>query len=291
MLAMTNRNLKIYFNNKASVFFSLLGTMIAFGLYLLFLQKNMSDGLSRLPDSEVILDNWLMGGSIALAGMTTTWSVVSQLAADKETHKLDDLLLTDSTFFRLNMGYLLSASLVGFVMQTITFSFMSLYFYTQHGLSLELSRLPSLLFIMVLNAVLHSALGLSALQFIKTLVVVERLSVIIGTISGFLIGLYMPIGAFPDFAQTITKLTPGAYVAAAFRQVLLTGHLTDSSLGGLDLKAYLGVGLKLGDLINLRETIVILIGFILVSLLLLAILVAVKGRKKLRGNKQIDLKL
>lgn len=39
MVAMTKRNLKLYFSNKMSVFFSLLGALIAFGLYIIFLQK------------------------------------------------------------------------------------------------------------------------------------------------------------------------------------------------------------------------------------------------------------
>ena len=39
MWAMTKRNLKLYFSNKASVFFSLLGALIAFILYVIFLQK------------------------------------------------------------------------------------------------------------------------------------------------------------------------------------------------------------------------------------------------------------
>lgn len=43
MWAMTKRNLKLYFSNKASVFFSLLGALIAFILYVIFLQKNMQN--------------------------------------------------------------------------------------------------------------------------------------------------------------------------------------------------------------------------------------------------------
>ena len=39
MVALTKRNLKLYFSNKMSVFFSMLGALIAFGLYIIFLQK------------------------------------------------------------------------------------------------------------------------------------------------------------------------------------------------------------------------------------------------------------
>ena len=39
MWAMTKRNLQLYFSNKASVFFSLLGALIAFILYVIFAEK------------------------------------------------------------------------------------------------------------------------------------------------------------------------------------------------------------------------------------------------------------
>ena len=71
---------------------------------------------------------------------------------------------------------------------------------------------------MLLSSFLGSSLGLLLLQFIKSVDVVERLAVIIGTASGFLVGVYMPIGSLPSFAQNVVKLTPGAYVAAAYRR-------------------------------------------------------------------------
>ena len=41
MIASIKRQIALYFNNKASVFFSLMGAWIAFALYVIFLQKNM----------------------------------------------------------------------------------------------------------------------------------------------------------------------------------------------------------------------------------------------------------
>ncbi len=49
MVAMTKRNLKLYFSNKMSVFFSMLGALIAFGLYIIFLQKKYAGFLVWNP--------------------------------------------------------------------------------------------------------------------------------------------------------------------------------------------------------------------------------------------------
>ena len=43
MWAMTKRNLKLYFSNKASVYFSLLGALIAFIIYVIYLRKDMQE--------------------------------------------------------------------------------------------------------------------------------------------------------------------------------------------------------------------------------------------------------
>lgn len=90
MWAMTKRNLKLYFSNKASVFFSLLGALIAFILYVVFLQKNMQDSFTGTPNLEELLDNWVLGGTLAVTSITTTWTGISRLVQDKVSHKLED---------------------------------------------------------------------------------------------------------------------------------------------------------------------------------------------------------
>ncbi|MEI5839980.1 hypothetical protein [Lacticaseibacillus rhamnosus] len=42
MCAFVKRNLLLFFRNRAGVFFSVLGALIAFLLYLVFLKKSMS---------------------------------------------------------------------------------------------------------------------------------------------------------------------------------------------------------------------------------------------------------
>ena len=41
MLPLIRRNLKLFFRNRAGVFFSLLGALISFGLFIIFLKSNI----------------------------------------------------------------------------------------------------------------------------------------------------------------------------------------------------------------------------------------------------------
>ena len=52
MTALVFRHLKLYFRNKSNVFFSILGALIAFVLYLVFLQKNLETSCKQIPDSS-----------------------------------------------------------------------------------------------------------------------------------------------------------------------------------------------------------------------------------------------
>lgn len=63
MLALLKRNFLLYFRNRSGVFFSLLGALISFILYIIFLQKNLTDAWAQLPNSAPVLNNWLMSGT------------------------------------------------------------------------------------------------------------------------------------------------------------------------------------------------------------------------------------
>ena len=280
MIASIKRQIALYFSNKASVFFSLMGAWIAFALYIIFLQKNMLEAWSAVPHPELVLDKWVMGGTLAVTGVTTTWTGVSRLIKDKENHQFDDFLLTGLSPFSLHMGYLISASMIGLTMQMIMYGVMNAYFYWQDGLVLEMNQFPALLGLMVLSSLLGSSLGLIGAQWFKSIEAAERFAIIIGTSSGFLVGVYMPIGGLPDFAQTLIKWTPAAYVAAAFRQILMADSLDQWTVPGMDVKEYLGVGLKWDELTSLHQNIQLIAVLVAVSLLFLFVFFLRKSPKK-----------
>lgn len=97
----------------------MLGALIAFGLYIIFLQKNMQDSWSGTSHLEEVLDNWVIGGTLAITSITTTWTGIVRLVHDRENHKLEDFLLTDMSRFKVYLGYLMSASIIGFTMQAL----------------------------------------------------------------------------------------------------------------------------------------------------------------------------
>lgn len=124
MIAMIKRNLLLYFRDRSGVFFSLLGALISFILYLVFLKQNMLTSWHQVPNARLLLDSWLIGGTLAITGMTTTLTSLSLMVTDKVDHIAEDLGLTDAGPLRLFGSYLCSAAVIGFLMQLAMFGIM-----------------------------------------------------------------------------------------------------------------------------------------------------------------------
>ena len=55
----------------------------------------MTDSWSQLPDNTNLLNNWLMGGTLAVTGITTSFTALTQMVQDRENQVDQDLFLTD----------------------------------------------------------------------------------------------------------------------------------------------------------------------------------------------------
>ena len=280
MLALLKRNFTLYFRNRSGVFFSLLGALISFLLYIIFLQKNLTDAWSQLPDNTSLLNNWLMGGTLAVTGITTSFTALTQMVQDRENHVDQDLILTDLGSWGLQASYLISSIVISFVMQLFMFVVMSLYFQE----SPDWSHLAEVALIMLLSSVLSSLVNALLIHRFQSVDSLGKLATIVGTASGFLVGTYVPLGVLPNFAQFLMKCTPATYIASLYRQVLMKEQLADTFVGNSDLLAEfqekMGIVLKWQELLTKEKTYLIVVSISLVAILLWLLLVKVSSKRK-----------
>ena len=280
MLALLKRNFLLYFRNRPGVFFSLLGALISFILYIIFLQKNLTDAWAQLPNSGPVLNNWLMSGTLAVTGITTSLAALTQLVKDRE-HQVDkDLYLSNQGKWRLPFSYLASAIIISFAMQVLMYVLMCSYFREVPKLYI----LPELLLIMMLSSLLSSLVNAILVYFFQSVDSLGKFATIVGTASGFLVGTYVPLGVLPDFAQLLMKCTPATYIAALYRQVLMNETLSETFKSQDDLRQEfqekMGVQLKWQELLTKENTYFIVLGGILLVGILWAVLVKKSSKKK-----------
>lgn len=280
MLALLKRNFILYFRNRSGVFFSLLGALISFLLYIIFLQKNLTDAWSQLPDNTNLLNNWLMGGTLAVTGITTSFTALTQMVQDRENQVDQDLFLTDLGIWGLQVSYLISSITISFVMQVFMFAVMGLYFKE----SPVISHLPEIALIMLLSSLLSSLINVLLIYRFQSVDSLGKLATIVGTASGFLVGTYVPIGVLPDFAQIIMKCTPATYIASLYRQILMKEQLEITFTGNSSLlkefQEKMGIQINWQELLTKEETYFIVVIISLVAILLWLLFVKVFSKRK-----------
>ncbi|MDU1096725.1 MAG: ABC transporter permease [Streptococcus mitis] len=280
MLALLKRNFILYFRNRSGVFFSLLGALISFLLYIIFLQKNLTDAWPQLPDNTKLLNNWLMGGTLAVTGITTSFTALTQMVQDRENQVDQDLFLTDLGSWGLQVSYLISSIIISFVMQVFMFAVMSLYFKE----SPVISHLPEITLIMLLSSLLSSVVNILLIYRFQSVDSLGKLATIVGTASGFLVGTYIPIGVLPEFAQIIMKCTPATYIASLYRQILMKERLETAFTGNSSLlkefQEKMGIQINWQELLTKEETYFIVVIICLVAILLWLLFVKVFSKRK-----------
>ena len=266
MLMLIKRNFLLYFRNHSGVILSLFGAIIPFLLYIVFLKNNYKDHSSQL------MDLWLIGGVLAVTGLTTTLAAFSRQVEDRERKVTDDLFITDLGPWGLQLSYLVSSVIIGFLMQVIMFAFMLSYFTLEDKVSFEWGSLPYLMFLMLLNSLLATLINALIVQCFKSVDSLGKLATVVGATSGFLVGTYIPIGTLPNMAQNLMKLTPSNYMASLFRQVLMKKSLADTFANNSQLQAAfektMGIRIEWQELLTRTETFYI-VGIVLVAIALI----------------------
>ncbi|NCA66863.1 MAG: ABC transporter permease [Clostridia bacterium] len=252
MVNLAIRNFKMFFRNKSSVFFSLLGAIIIILLYVLFLGDMVSGEVGGVQLDRSILDSWIMAGLMAVSSITTTMGAFSIIVEDKEGGKIKDFYAAPLKKSTIVGGYLLSSVAVGIIMTLITLVLAEIYIVAYGGAIISALTLLKVLGIILLSVVSSSAMVLFVLTFINSSNTFGTASTILGTLIGFLTGIYIPTGILPVPVQWVIKVFPVSHAGALFRQLMMEQPI-NSTLQGAPAEAiegfkeHMGVIFKYGD--------------------------------------------
>ena len=283
MFALMKRNIKIYFANKPGVVMSCFGALISFVIYIGFLQQNLVDSWQNVSHAKQLLDLWMLGGIVSIAGITTSFQALGQMVKDRESRAIDDMKLTNLTPISECMAYVASALIISFLMQVITFLVMAIYFSVVDKVNIQSTvYLPALGF-MLLGAIGATLLNLVIVLFINSSTTFSRLSAVIGAAAGFMVATYMPYGTLSKTAQNIEKLFPIRYESASFRSLLLNKLSQEDVPDEMRQKLieYLGIHFKFGShqLTNGDNALVIIAMSLLLTVIVICLAVMLDRRK------------
>ncbi len=251
MIGIARRNLLVFFRDKTAVFFSMLAPFIVIGLYVLFLGDAYVQGFAEINSRE-FMDNWIMAGLLTVTTVSATMGAFNIMVSDRGKKILKDFYASPVSRSRLTGGYVLSSFLIGLIMTLITFVLAEIYIIANGGEIIAFAALVKVTGILIVATFCNTAIIFLIVSMLSSESAYSTASSIIGTLIGFITGIYLPISNLPSGVQWIVKLFPPSHAAALLRQAMMEKPLNkafaDSTAESLnETKQFLGVVFKFGS--------------------------------------------
>jgi multidrug/hemolysin transport system permease protein len=230
MVNLIKRNLKLFFRDRTSVFFSLLSVFIIIGLYVLFLGNMMVNNLKDLlaENARFTIDSWVMAGILSVTAITTTMGAFGTMVEDKTKKISKDFSSAPLKRSQLAGGYIISSFIIGVIMSIAALIIAEIYILADGGKLITLVPLLKLFGVMLLSVFTSSSLVFFIVSFFKSINAFATASTIIGTLIGFLTGIYIPIGSLPSAVQTAIKIFPISHAGVLFRQIMMEVPMSEA---------------------------------------------------------------
>lgn len=224
------RNLLLFFRNKTAVFFSMLSSLIAVGLYVLFLGPLNNDALRDILGFEsylisITIASVMLSGIVALTSVTTCLSGLGRKIIDLENGNLKGFLTTPVSRNKINISYIISSVIISLMLSSITLIFILLYILFLGGGFPNPSNTFKIIVTLILTSVSANAMMSFIMGFIKNLQAFSSFGNIFATLAGFLMGVYLPLGTMPEVMQWIMRILPFSHAASMFRQTIADIHI------------------------------------------------------------------
>ena len=252
MIGFSIRNLKVFFKDRTAVFFSLLAVFIIIGMYALFLGDVWIGSFDDAPEARYLMDSWIMAGLLSVTTVTTTMGAYGIMVSDKARKINKDFVASPIKSRSIVGGYVIGAIIIGVIMSLITCVLAEIYIISNGGKLMDMLTLVKVFGLILLATITNSSIVLFIVSFFKSNNAFATASTIIGTIIGFLTGIYLPIGQLPIGVQWVVKVFPVSHAAALFRQVMMADPISITFANApaevvTDFEKLMGVKLYFGE--------------------------------------------
>lgn len=235
LISLVSRHNKVFRRDRTSVFFSLLSILIVIGLYFIFLQKVQVDAIQQItntsPDIVAMVNEWVVAGLLSMIGVTSTLAAFGLAVQDRETKIAADFLTAPISRAKIQLSYVINAFIIGLTFSFIAFIISEIFIVATGGSFLSLEATLKVIGLLVLTVLLASSMNMLFVLFTNTLSAFSTLSTIIGTLIGFLAGVYVPMGVLPNFAQNLIMVFPISHSSLLLRNAFMGDSINNVFVG------------------------------------------------------------
>lgn len=304
---MAKRNLKLFFLDKAGVFFSLLAPLIVLVLYILFLRDVQIDSITAgfegtpLDTKKVasFIDSWMIAGTVSIACLTVSLSACTTMVSDRSRGINKDSLASPVKNWSIKLSYFVSNYIITVMICLVVLFVGFIYIAATGGWAISVGEVFALIGTVFFSALSATLLMCFIAYFIKTEAVMGAVVGIMSAMLGFLLGAYMPLSTFPKAIQMICGIIPGTHATGIFRNLFMNGAY-NNIIEGLPVEAagdlrdtfgmnvnFFGTNLGVGGMIAVVAVSIVI--FFALNVLAVTVLSKKKGddspKRKLKRDK------
>lgn len=283
---LVKRNSLTFLRERSAVFFSLLSMLIVLALMVIFLGRMNSQALVDLlsawggerdraadeRNAAYLIQLWTLAGILVVNAVTVTLTVIGNMVQDEAQKRLMAFYVTPVSRLRLSLGYILSAWLVGTGMCLLTLAAGEGYFALQGHPFLEAESLLALGGMIALNVLVFSAIGYLLALLVHNSGAWSGLLTIVGTLVGFVGGIYLPMDSLSAPVQSVLKCLPVLHGASMMRQVCTEEAIREAFAGmpqgaGEIFREAMGISVLVGEhKISTGEQVLILLLYAIIAI-------------------------
>lgn len=268
---MIERHLKVYLRDKGAVLSSLVAVFVTIALYIFFLGNYLeSTIMTRIGENKgifVFVNAWVLSGILVVCSLTISLGLFGVKVQDEQNDVFKSFSVTPISKMKIVTSYIVAAWTISYVLTSLVFIVWLLVMAVLGYQLVNFVAFFEILFYIALNVFSATSLTFCLANFIKSANAFSSVSTVVGTLTGFLAGIYLPIGSLPVYVQMVMKFFPPTYGVAQIRERLTKMSLEAITRGDSEkyiheLKLDLGINI---ELFNITLSNQILIPILLVS--------------------------
>lgn len=218
------RHMLLVFKDRINFLLSFASAFVILALYFLFIRDFMLEAVENYgiasSYNRQFIDSLMLSGLVIVVGATASLGTVAVYIRDKETGISRDFLVSPLWRGKIFASYLAAGTVFSLLMMGLVF-FVSLFFLKNlYGTEYQGRELALCGGVLLLSAVLSNFLLFAIALFLKTGASFSSFGNLYGVVIGFLTGVYIPIGYYPQAIQNLTAFFPMAQTTSLMRQIL-----------------------------------------------------------------------
>ena len=286
------RNMLVFVRDYGAVFFSVLSMLIILLLQVVFLgEMNENSILWALSEyggernvltdeknAEYLINVWTLAGILIVNTVTVSLTVMQTMIRDEVKGQLASFYVAPVKRIKIALSYILASGIIGSGMSFLTFLIGQGYLLMQGNGLFSIGVWGKVLVIIFLNAFVYAAIGYCLALFVHSESAWGGLLTVIGTLVGFLGGIYLPVSQLSEGVVKVLKCLPVLHGTAMMREVL-TKDALETTFAGLpemipdEVAKDMGITLWNGEVqITLEKQILLLLLYGIIAIIVAAVI-------------------